>query len=147
MTGVQTCALPIFERNGIRIALLGYDEFQPRNFEADHDRAGIAWSEDAQVVRDITLARTQWRADVVILIMHWGWEEATANPRQRALARRMIDAGADAVIGGHPHQVQDTDVYNTYADVSALENLTGYHPQTTISEGLDRFLGWLVKPQ
>ena len=101
----------VVERNGVRIAFLGYNEFQPRNFEADHDRAGIAWSEDEQVVRDIAAARTQWRADVVIPIMHWGWEEAKANPRQRALARRMIDAGADAVIGGHPHQVQDTDVY------------------------------------
>lgn len=101
----------VVERNGVRIAFLGYNEFQPRNFEADHDRAGIAWSEDAQVVRDIQMARTQWRADVVIPIMHWGWEEAKANPRQRALARRMIDAGADAVIGGHPHQVQDTEVY------------------------------------
>ena len=101
----------VVERNGVRIAFLGYNEFQPRNFEADHDRAGIAWSEDAQLVRDIQMARTQWRADVVIPIMHWGWEEAKANPRQRALARRMIDAGADAVIGGHPHQVQDTEVY------------------------------------
>jgi len=101
----------VVERKGVRIAFLGYNEFQPRNFEADHDRAGIAWSEDEQVVRDIATARTQWRADVVIPIMHWGWEEPTANPRQRALARRMIDAGADAVIGGHPHQVQDTDVY------------------------------------
>ena len=39
----------VFERNGIRIALLGYDEFQPRSFEADHDRVGVAWSEDEQV--------------------------------------------------------------------------------------------------
>jgi poly-gamma-glutamate synthesis protein (capsule biosynthesis protein) len=101
----------LVERNGVRIAFLGYNEFQPRSFEADHDRAGIAWSEDAQVVRDIQNARSHWQADVVIPIMHWGWEEAKANPRQRALARRMIDAGADVVIGGHPHQVQDTDVY------------------------------------
>jgi poly-gamma-glutamate synthesis protein (capsule biosynthesis protein) len=43
--------------------------------------------------------------------MHWGWEEDVANPRQRQLARLMIDAGADAVIGGHPHQLQDTDQY------------------------------------
>ena len=50
--------------------------------------------------------------------------------------------GKKAIIRSMP--MQDTDVYNTYADVSALENLTGYHPQTTISDGLDRFLGWLV---
>ncbi len=101
----------IFERHGVRIAILGYDEFQPRNFEADHDRPGVAWSEDEQVVRDIQDARRVWNADVVIPVMHWGWEEPIANARQRALARLMIDAGADAVIGGHPHQVQDTEVY------------------------------------
>ena len=101
----------IIERKGLRIALLGYDEFQPRSFEADHDRPGVAWSEDEQVVRDIRLARTQWHADVVIPIMHWGWEEPVANARQRKLARLMVDAGADLVIGGHPHQVQDTEQY------------------------------------
>lgn len=101
----------IFERHGLRIALLGYDEFQPRNFEADHDRPGVAWSEDEQVVRDIQDARRVWRADVVIPVMHWGWEEPKANARQRQLARLMIDAGADAVIGGHPHLVQDTEQY------------------------------------
>jgi poly-gamma-glutamate capsule biosynthesis protein CapA/YwtB (metallophosphatase superfamily) len=101
----------ILERHGLRIAILGYDEFQPRNFEADHDRPGVAWSEDEQVVRDIKDARRVWNADVVIPVMHWGWEEPIANARQRALARLMIDAGADAVIGGHPHQLQDTDQY------------------------------------
>ncbi len=88
----------ILERQGIRIAILGYNEFQPRNFEADHDRPGVAWSEDEQVVRDIQDARRVWNADVVIPVMHWGWEEPMANARQRALARLMIDAGADAVM-------------------------------------------------
>lgn len=101
----------LMERQGIRIAFLGYNEFQPRNFEADHDRAGVAWSEDEQVVRDILEARRVWKADVVIPVMHWGWEEPIANARQRELARLMIDAGADAVIGGHPHRVQDTEQY------------------------------------
>ncbi|NBT93271.1 MAG: CapA family protein, partial [Betaproteobacteria bacterium] len=93
----------IIERKGVRVAVLGYDEFQPRSFEADTDRPGVAWSEDAQVVRDIRAARTIHKADVVIPVMHWGWEDPVANDRQRQLARLMIDAGADAVIGGHPH--------------------------------------------
>ena len=101
----------IVERKGVRIAILGYNEFQPRSFEADTDRPGVAWSEDAQVVRDIQAARSRWKADVVIPIMHWGWEDSVSNARQRQLARTMIDAGADAVIGGHPHQVQDTERY------------------------------------
>ena len=101
----------IIERKGVRVAILGYDEFQPRSFEADTDRPGVAWSEDAQVLRDIRAARTVHQADVVIPVMHWGWEEPIANDRQRQLARLMIDAGADAVIGGHPHQLQDTERY------------------------------------
>ena len=100
----------IVERGGLRIALLSYNEFMPRSFEADHDAPGIAWSEDEQVIDDIRAARRLHKADLVIPIMHWGWEnERTANGRQRQLARRMIDAGADAVIGGHPHVTQDIE--------------------------------------
>ena len=112
----------VFERNGMRIAILGYDDFQPRNLEADHDRVGVAWSEDEQVVRDIQAARKEWRADIVIPVMHWGWEEPVANARQRQLARLMIDAGADAVIGGHPHQVQDTERYKNKPIFYSLGN-------------------------
>jgi hypothetical protein len=100
----------IIERKGIRIALLAYDEMFPRTFEAGPDWPGVAWSEDQQVAFDIRQARL--RADVVIPYMHWGQEhEAKAHARQRQLARLMIDAGADAVVGTHPHVVQDVERY------------------------------------
>ena len=102
----------IVERHGIKFAFLGYNEFFPRSFEADHDRPGIAWSDDDQVVHDIRMARHRWGADIVIPFMHWGVEyEPLASPRQRQLARRMIDAGADAVVGTHPHVTQDVETY------------------------------------
>ena len=102
----------VFTRNGWRIAVLSYNEFHPRSFEAGFDIPGVAWSEDQQVVEDIQTARRIHHADLVIPVMHWGWEnERTANPRQRQLAKLMIDAGADAVIGGHPHVTQDVSVY------------------------------------
>ena len=102
----------ILERKGLRIALLGYSEFMPRSFEADFNAPGVAWSEDEQVVADIQKARSFYRADLVIPVMHWGWEnELTSNPRQRQLARLMVEAGADAVIGGHPHVTQDIELY------------------------------------
>ena len=102
----------VFTRNGWRIAVLSYNEFHPRSFEAGFDIPGVAWSEDQQVVEDIQTARRIHRADLVIPVMLWGWEnERTANPRQRQLAKLMIDAGADAVIGGHPHVTQDVSVY------------------------------------
>ena len=113
----------IVERQGLRIAILSYNEFMPRSFEADHDAPGIAWSEDEQVLADIRAARAVHRADLVIPFMHWGWEnERSANARQRQLARAMIDAGADAVIGGHPHVTQDIETHRGKPIVYSVGN-------------------------
>ena len=113
----------ILERNGLRIALLSYNEFMPRSYEADVNAPGVAWSEDLRVKDDIRQARLRHRADVVITLMHWGWEnEWVANGRQRQLARLAIDAGADAVLGGHPHVTQDIDIYKGKPIVYSVGN-------------------------
>ena len=131
----------LIERKGLRVALLGYNEFFPRSFEADYDRPGVAWSEDEQVKLDITTARARYRADLVIPVMHWGWEhEALASQRQRQLARLMIDAGADAVVGGHPHVTQDIEHYNGKPIIYSLGNFVfdGFSDQ-------DNNTGWLLQ--
>lgn len=128
------------EQKGLRIAVLGYDEFKPRSFEAGAGWAGVAWSEDSHVVRDIRAARAAG-ADLVIPFMHWGWErEPQPSERQRALARLMIDAGADAVIGGHPHVTQGADLYRGKPIVWSLGNFVfdGF------GEGPGR-VGWLLR--
>lgn len=52
-------------------------------------------------------------SDVQVAYIHWGEEYALVhNATQEALAHALIDAGADAVIGHHPHVVQDVGVYN-----------------------------------
>ena len=110
-------------RNGLRIAILGYDEFKPRSFEAGPDWPGIAWSEDSHVVADIRAARRAG-ADLVIPFMHWGWErEPKPTERQRRLARIMIDAGADMVVGTHPHITQGAEIYRGKPIVFSLGNL------------------------
>jgi poly-gamma-glutamate synthesis protein (capsule biosynthesis protein) len=131
----------IVERGGLRIALLAYNEYQPRSFEADHDAPGVAWSEDEQVVEDIRRARSAHRADLVIPFMHWGWEnERTANARQRRLARLMIDAGADAVVGGHPHVTQDVEQYRGRPIVYSVGN---FLMQQTDSD--EQREGWVLR--
>lgn len=131
----------VVERKGLRIALLGYNEFMPRSFEADFDAPGSAWSEDEQVVADILHARRVHRADIVIPIMHWGWEnESVANARQRALARRMIEAGADAVIGGHPHVRQDIEHYQGRPIIYSVGNFVMKE-----TDNDKQRLGWLLR--
>ena len=131
----------LIERKGLRIALLGYNEFFPRSFEADHDKAGIAWSEDEQVRLDIANARSQYHADIVIPVMHWGWEhEPSASQRQNELARLMIDAGADAVVGGHPHVTQNIEHYRGKPIIYSLGNFVfdGFTAK-------DNNTGWLLR--
>jgi UDP-glucuronate 4-epimerase len=38
--------------------------------------------------------------------------------------------------------MQPGDVQNTYADVSALSNDTGYQPRTDLAEGIENFVTW-----
>lgn len=128
------------ERKGLRIALLGYNEFKPRSFEAGADWPGVAWSEDSQVVADIRAARAAG-ADLVIPVMHWGWErEPQPNERQRQLARTMIDSGADLVIGGHPHVTQGAEYYKGKLIVYSLGNFVfdGFETPETRR-------GWLLR--
>jgi poly-gamma-glutamate capsule biosynthesis protein CapA/YwtB (metallophosphatase superfamily) len=90
---------------------------------------------------DIARARTLHRADIVIPVMHWGWEyEPRASARQRELARVMIDAGADAVVGGHPHVTQDTEQYRGRPIVYSLGNFVfdGFTDADTTT-------GWLLR--
>lgn len=55
--------------------------------------------------------------------MHWGEEHSeTSHARQRALARLMIRAGADAVVGTHPHIRQDTEIIDGKPVIYSLGN-------------------------
>ena len=128
------------ERSGLSIAILAYNEYKPRAFEAGPDWPGVAWSEDSHVLRDIAAARAAG-ADIVIPFMHWGWEgEREPSSRQRELARLMIDAGADAVVGGHPHVTQGSETYAGKPIIYSLGNF--------VFDGFDTPAereGWLLR--
>ena len=129
----------LFERNGVRIALLGYLDFFPRWFTVAPGMPGVAWLDEDQAALDIARARAAG-ADVVGVVPHWGSEHAPrAHARQRRLARALLDAGADAVIGGHPHVVQDYEVYKGKPIVYSLGNF--------VFDGFDEeenLIGWAV---
>ncbi len=131
----------IFEVKGKRVAILGYSEFFPRSFEALDDRSGIAWSEDDYVVYDIKQAKEKYQADYVIVFPHWGIEhEKIASTRQVNLAHLMIDSGADAVIGGHPHVTQNVETYKNKPIFYSLGNFVfnGFDDD-------DSNTGWVVR--
>jgi poly-gamma-glutamate synthesis protein (capsule biosynthesis protein) len=59
----------------------------------------------------------------LIVLVHWGTEYQTTNSKeQQTLAHLMIDSGADLIIGGHPHVVQNVEQYNNKLIFYSLGN-------------------------
>ncbi|MCE5266806.1 MAG: CapA family protein, partial [Planctomycetaceae bacterium] len=132
----------ILERNGLRIALLAYCGFPPRSFAAGEKTPGVAWMNENEMLEDIAAARDKQHADIVIPFLHWGREESPKPAdTQRVLAHRLIDAGASAVIGAHPHVTQTIETYRDRPIVYSLGNFVfDYFPNDPAV-----WTGWLVR--
>lgn len=103
---------PVYmERNGIRIALCGFSRVIPKSEWAAGKGPGVAATYNAaQAVKTIQEARNE--ADLVLVVAHWGKERTVElEKHQSELAHAYIDAGADLVIGGHPHVLQGLESY------------------------------------
>ena len=95
---------------GAKIAFLGYSLTQPLEFFATAQRPGTAPGWEKNFMEDI--ARARQAADYVIVSFHWGKEgSSAAQSYQRTVAHRAVDAGADVIIGHHPHVLQGVERY------------------------------------
>lgn len=64
---------------------------------------------DEEIVR--ILRELKAKADILIVSIHWGEEYQTRPAKwQKKLAQKMVDAGADLILGHHPHVLQKTEV-------------------------------------
>ncbi len=115
----------VIERNGVRLAFLGYNEFAnpslfwntryPRTLMATPSEPGTAPIDMGMIREDIAAAHKV--ADVVAVSYHWG-QEYTNFPLPyfgrdlKEIARQTIDLGADMVLGFHPHAIQGVEIYN-----------------------------------
>lgn len=116
---------------GTTITHLGYDTV-PGLIEATPTSAGgrrlplnpwgtLSAADGATVQADIQAAKQN--STLVIPWIHWGTEYThQANDEQRSLAHQMIDAGADIVIGSHPHWTQGLEWYKGHLIIYSLGN-------------------------
>lgn len=103
----------ILDKHGIRVAILGFSHVVPDgSWKAGPNQPGVAETYDPKrAVEAIEKAKAE--ADLVVVIVHWGEErKEEPNPKQVDMAYRYIDAGADLVVGGHPHVLQGFERYN-----------------------------------
>lgn len=90
----------IEEIGGVKIGFVNYNQFI----------GGEALEAEAAIEE---IKKVKLQADIAVLYAHWGIEYAAdANAAIKNLGRRFIDAGADLVIGSHPHVIQPAEEYN-----------------------------------
>lgn len=123
----EAYAPALFDIGGRTVAVLGITRVLPsRGWEARADRAGMASAYDpGPAIAAVRAAREV--ADHVVVTIHWGRERMTCpDGEQVALARAFAAAGADAVVGHHPHVLQGVvDVDGTLV-ANSLGNFVFY---------------------
>lgn len=111
----------VLERRGMRFGFLAYSLTYPDSFWAAPGRPGTAFPESARMRRCIRGLKDS--TDFVIVSFHWGGEKLhTPKTYQRSHAHRAVDAGADLVIGHHPHVVQGIEIYRNTPIAYSLGN-------------------------
>ena len=114
----------IVELNGRTFAFIGATRVYPEaDWAAGTDSAGMfsAYDGGAQLAEEVKAAKQQ--ADYVIAYVHWGIErEEMPNEVQKSIAHRLVDAGADLVVGAHPHVLQGIEYYQGVPIAYSLGN-------------------------
>lgn len=93
--------------NGATVKIGAVTRFMPTTaWKATDKKPGVASAyEPEKILKAIRAASKE--ADYVLVFIHWGVENTTSpQPWQRKLAADMLDAGASAVVGSHPHVLQ-----------------------------------------
>jgi poly-gamma-glutamate synthesis protein (capsule biosynthesis protein) len=99
----------IEEKRGLKIGFLAYAMKGPHS--AGPNRAGAAPIEEALIEDDIRMLSE--RVDFIVVSLHFGKIYTDYPTRQdQVLARQIIDLGASAVIGHHPHVLQGVEAYH-----------------------------------
>jgi poly-gamma-glutamate synthesis protein (capsule biosynthesis protein) len=112
--------------DGIEIIFIGFNEAVSNYFKPE------------EAALSIQQLKSENPKSIIIANIHWGTEYVrTSNDKQQAIAKSFIDAGAEVVLGHHPHAVQEIEEYNGKFIVYSLGNFVfdQYFSQDT-QEGL-----------
>jgi poly-gamma-glutamate synthesis protein (capsule biosynthesis protein) len=125
------------ERGGWKVALLSYSKTYPIEFWASESRPGCAPGDGYLMREDIQAARAKG-ADLVLVAVHWGVEKSVKlRGYQVSLAQLALEAGADAVVGHHPHIWQSLEVHRGKPIAYSVGNFAfGSYSSSTTESGI-----------
>lgn len=101
----------IHEAGGQKIAFITGSQAEFGVFKTEKDALGYAWINHPHINK--LIEQTKKDADLLYVLPHAGLENIPYPlPEWRSRYKEMIDAGADCIIGGHPHIIQGHEIYN-----------------------------------
>lgn len=143
-------------RGGLDVAFVGASLIVPSGFAAGPTTPGIASAHPPNLSRVLdTVRAAAAAADAVVVVVHWGIERnPCTNDAQRSLARQLLDAGADAIIGHHPHVFQPVVFTGEKLVAFSLgnfiweprQNMGGETGVLQVDFDGDRVVGWTLHP-
>lgn len=108
---------------GKKFKFLSFVRFMPDStWGAGNEKPGVANGYDLNLVTK-TIKEQKKDADYMIVYMHWGVEK-TNRPAdyQKQYVQKIVEAGADAIVGSHPHWLQGFEYYNKVPVAYSLGN-------------------------
>ncbi len=113
----------ILEAQGKKIGFLGASRVIPvGSWNATATKPGMLTTYDPKILVD-EIKKLRDQCDYLVVYVHWGIERnETPEDYQRSLGKQYIDAGADVVIGSHPHVLQGVEYYKGKPIVYSLGN-------------------------
>jgi len=121
----QAKKIPYYVANGKKIAIVSATEIERySNYtkEATETEAGVLKTLNPAIFNEL-IAEAKKNSDYVIVNAHWGIEGTYLyNTTQQSYAQGFIQAGADVVLGGHPHRLQGIEFINGVPVVYSMGN-------------------------
>lgn len=113
----------IMEHDGVKIGFLGATRVIPEySWAAQKDSAGMFETYNPETLIE-KIKEVKPLCDYVVVYVHWGVEKAVMPEEyQRTMGKQYIDAGADLVVGSHPHVLQGIEYYKGKPIVYSLGN-------------------------
>lgn len=114
--------IEIINVKGYKIAFLAYSFIEDNIANSSYNKI----HSEGPILQDIKKIRSD--VDVIIISLHWGYEYVPyPSPDQIRIGRKLIDAGADIILGGHPHVTQSYEVYKNRPIFYSLGNFIFDH--------------------
>jgi poly-gamma-glutamate synthesis protein (capsule biosynthesis protein) len=143
----EACKPSLVKKNGVKVALFNSFLLRVEGWMLLENEKGICQASAEQLSGSIKAFKSANPDYWVVAMLHWGVEyQKEPSQRQRKEAHLLVDSGADAIIGHHPHVIQGKEIYKGKPIFYSLGNFMFDQKESDRSTGLAVSLSFSILP-